>query len=68
MKSLTKLLFASLLVWAPHASAEQITARFYPEKQHYLVGEPIIVIFEIVNSSAKAVEIGDSNCPSFGPD
>jgi len=68
MKSLTKLLFASLLVWAPHASAEQITARFYPEKQHYLVGEPIIVIFEIVNSSAKAVEIGDSNCPLFGPD
>ena len=67
MKSLTKLGFVLLLAWAPRASAQQITGRFYPEKNQYLVGEPIIVVFEVVNSSAKVVKIGEFDCPWLNP-
>jgi hypothetical protein len=67
MKFLTKLTFACLFAYVPVASAQQITGRFYPEKHQYLVGEPIIVVFEIVNNSAKAAEIGESYCPWLNP-
>jgi hypothetical protein len=63
-KFLAKLLFVFLLAWEPLTSAQQITGRFYPEKQQYLVGEPIIVVFEIVNKSPRAIEIPESSCPS----
>jgi hypothetical protein len=36
---------------------QQITGRFYPEKEHYLVGEPIIVNFEVVNGTDKVFEM-----------
>jgi hypothetical protein len=62
---LTKFLFVFVLAWVPHASAQQITGRFYPEKQQYLAGEPIIVVFEIVNKGPRAIEIAESNCPSL---
>ena len=65
MKHLTKLLFAFVFVWTPHASAQQITGRFYPEKSRYLVGEPIVIVFEIVNKSPNAIEFGESGCPVF---
>jgi hypothetical protein len=65
MKSLAKLLFVFLFAWAPHASAQQITGRFYPEKSQYLVGEPIVIVFEIVNKSPSAIEIAESGCPDF---
>jgi len=61
---LAKLSFVFVLAWAPHTSAQQIIGRFYPEKQQYLVGEPIIVVFEIVNKSPRAIEIAESDCPS----
>jgi hypothetical protein len=67
MKLLTKLVFAFLLALAPHASAQQITGRFYPEKHHYLVGEPIIVVFELINRSANAIEIDEFDCPWLNP-
>ena len=68
MKPLAKLLFVCLLAWAPHASAQQITGRFYPEKHEYLVGEPIVIVFEVLNGSAQTVEIAENNCPSLNPD
>src|ERR1700687_1481946 len=67
MKSFTKIGLILLLAWAPRASAQQITGRFYPEKRQYLVGEPIIVNFEIVNNSAMAGKIGESDCPWLNP-
>jgi hypothetical protein len=67
MKFLTKLAFTCLLAYVPVASAQQITGRFYPEKHQYLVGEPIIVVFEIVNNTAKAAEIGEGSCPWLDP-
>ncbi len=62
------LVFIFLFGGVSHLSAQQITGRFYPEKQRYLVGEPIVVIFEIVNNSGKAVKVGDENCASLNPD
>jgi hypothetical protein len=62
---LTKLAFASLLAYVPAAPAQQITGRFYPEKEEYLVGEPITVVFEVVNSSAETIEIADGYCPDL---
>jgi hypothetical protein len=67
MKFFMKVVFVLLLLWVPLASAQQITGRFYPEKQQYLVDEPIIVVFEVVNNSAKAVEFGESDCPWLNP-
>jgi hypothetical protein len=67
MKFFTKLAFICVVALAPDVSAQQITARYYPEKQHYLVSEPIIVIFEIVNNSPKAVETTEFNCRHLHP-
>jgi len=54
-----------MVAWVPHILGQQVTARYFPEKQHYLVGEPISVVFEIVNNSSRAVEITGSNCRYF---
>jgi hypothetical protein len=62
VKFLTTLAFAFLLAYVPRASAQQITGRFYPEKQQYLVGEPVIIDFEVVNGSSKVFEISEDNC------
>src|SRR5580692_2605706 len=68
MKCLTKVLFTTLLFQVPSALAQQvIKGRFYPEKEQYLVGEPIIVDFEVVNGSDKVAEIGEENCPRMNP-
>ncbi|HVA17001.1 MAG TPA: HEAT repeat domain-containing protein [Candidatus Dormibacteraeota bacterium] len=55
------------LLQTPCASAQQITGRFYPEKDHYLVGEPVIVDFEVVNGTDKAAEIDNFDCPWMTP-
>jgi hypothetical protein len=68
MKCLTKVLFTTLLFQVPSALAQQvINGRFYPEKEQYLVGEPIIVDFEVVNGSDKVAEIDEDNCPWRSP-
>jgi hypothetical protein len=68
MKCLTKVLFTTLLFQVPSALAQQvIKGRFYPEKEQYLVGEPIIGDFEVVNGSDKVAEIGDGNCSWLYP-
>src|SRR5580704_6628765 len=68
MKCLTKVLFTTLLFQVPSALAQQvINGRFYPEKEQYLVGEPIIVDFEVVNGSDKVAEIGEDNCSWMYP-
>jgi hypothetical protein len=62
------ILLAAFLAPAPRATAQQaITGRYYPEKLEYLVGEPIIVDFEVVNHSHKVGEIAESNCDDIGP-
>jgi len=53
---------ALCLINVPHASAQQITGRYYPEKTDYLVGEPIVVIFEVENAGSATVQIGESSC------
>jgi hypothetical protein len=68
MKCLTKVLFTGLLFQVPSALAQEIIqGRFYPEKEEYLVGEPIIVDFEVVNGSDKVADIGDGNCSRMSP-
>jgi len=65
---LATILLAAFLAHGPHALAQQaVTGRYYPEKQEYLVGEPIIVDFEIVNHSHRAGEIAESPCDDIGP-
>src|ERR1700756_2583615 len=62
LKFLARLAVAFLLAYVPYASAQQVTGRFYPEKQQYLVGEPVIVDFEVVNGSSKVFETSEDNC------
>jgi Tfp pilus assembly protein PilZ len=61
------LVFALLLMPVTQLSAQQITGHFYPEKQQYLVGEPIFMIFELVNNSAKTVVIDETDCAWLFP-
>lgn len=57
----------AILLSAPLASAQQFSGRFYPEKQHYLVGEPVIVVLEIQNQSPKDVYFPSSSCAEHSP-
>jgi len=52
---------------APCAWAQEVTGRFFPEKDHYLVGEPIIVDLEVVNGTDSVAEIGTDHCPWLNP-
>jgi hypothetical protein len=42
------------------ASAGPIEGKFYPEKQRYLVGEPVFVVLELVNPGADPVWVSES--------
>jgi HEAT repeat protein len=56
--------FAAFLLPAPCARDQQvITGRFYPEKTEYLIGEPIIIDFEVVNATNEPAEMADADCP-----
>lgn len=45
-------------VWPPACFAAQaVQGRFYPEKQTYLVGEPVFVVVEVANAGEQAVTI-----------
>jgi hypothetical protein len=61
-KSCATFAFIVFLAYLPRCSAQQITGRFYPEKRDYLVGEPIIVVFEMVNSTSDTLQIGEGGC------
>ena len=67
MRGLRQFTFVIALAVGPCVSAQEVTGRFFPEKEHYLVGEPIIVDFEVVNGTDKVAEIGTDNCPWFNP-
>lgn len=68
MRYLTPVLTVLLFAYSPHASAQQITGRFYPEKPEYLVGEPVTVMFEVANNTNETVQIADGNCTGLnGP-
>jgi hypothetical protein len=56
------LVLASVPAAAPAASAQGITARFYPEKQEYLVDEPIVIVLEVKNATSHEVEMEDEGC------
>jgi len=68
MRGVTKLVPLLLLIAAPAAFAQDITARFYPEKQEYVIGEPILVILEIRNNTSGAIEAGEDGCDWMHPD
>ncbi len=55
----------SFLLSAPRASAQQFSGQFYPEKQHYLIGEPVIVVLEIQNTKQNDVYFHESGCSQF---
>jgi HEAT repeats len=56
------LALALFLLGASSVLAQDVTARFYPEKQQYLIGEPIIIVLEIVNKTDHEIEVSDGNC------
>jgi HEAT repeats len=46
-------------------SAQGLTGRFHPEKETYLVGEPIFIVYEVRNEGEKPVPWGTG--PFYGP-
>jgi hypothetical protein len=44
-------------MWTGIAPGQSLTGRFFPKKQTYLVGEPVFVDFEIVNSGEQSAGI-----------
>jgi len=59
----TALIVTAILAHVPCTRAKQVfTARYYPERHNYLVGEPIIVDLEVVNHSDTIGEISESDC------
>ena len=49
------------LLAAVPASAQELTARFYPQKSSYLLGEPVWFVFQVTNKGNAAVHIEYSN-------
>jgi hypothetical protein len=61
------ILVGAFLMHAPRGAAQQgFTGRYYPEKHVYLVGEPIIIDFEVTNHTQRVGLIGESGC-DIGP-
>ena len=53
------MLIICLLAAIP-ASAQELTARFYPQKSVYLLGEPVWFVFEVTNRGNTPVPIAYS--------
>jgi len=51
------LLTQSAPIWG-----QQITGRSYPEKENYLVGEPIFVVLDLTNAGPESVSTDDGSC------
>lgn len=67
----TLIILVLFVRFAPSALGQNqaLVGRFYPEKQKYLVGEPIFIDFEIVNTGEKPVWIdGRMGLPCIAPD
>jgi PBS lyase HEAT-like repeat-containing protein len=61
----------AFLLGAPaFVAGDEIEGRFYPEKGEYLVGEPVYIVFEVVNGSSKdvvaSIPSGHLNCGDEG--
>ncbi len=60
-KSLGRLVLAIMAVQAGQACwAQQIIGRIRPEKQPYLVGEPVFVVLDLANAGSGPVWIGET--------
>jgi len=70
-KACSEMIFAMLVGFVPPVFAQNqaLVGRFFPEKQKYLVGEPVFVDFEIDNTSEQPVWIdGRMGQPCIEPD
>ena len=62
------ILVGAFLAHVPRGAAQQaFTGSYHPEKRVYLVGEPIIVDFEVTNHTRRAGQIAESGCEDIGP-
>lgn len=60
--SLKGFLLLAIFAAPQPAFTQLINGRFYPEKQNYVVGEPVIVVLEIQNQSSKNLYFPSSSC------
>jgi hypothetical protein len=60
-------LVVSTFALACPAWAQWLTGRLYPEKQEYLVGEPVVVVLDVANKGSRTVSVDDSNDCGFVP-
>lgn len=67
MRSLLKLACILLISHVPSALAQDLTAHFYPEKQEFVLGEPVIVVLEVANNTSRAVEV-EHDCDWLHPE
>jgi HEAT repeat protein len=51
------LMVCAVLLCSSHAQGQQLQGRFYPEKNSYMVSEPVLFNMEISNTGAEAVYI-----------
>jgi HEAT repeat protein len=54
-------MLAICLLVAGRACAQELTAKFYPEKSVYLLGEPVWFVFEVTNKGNVPIHIEYSN-------
>ena len=55
-------LVAAGILGAPSTFAQYIRGKIYPEKQIYLLGEPLIAVLDIESIGTSPIQIGDSPC------
>jgi hypothetical protein len=53
-RSAAHLALVAMLVWPTLARSQVLAGRFHPEKQTFLVGEPIFIDFEITNTGNRS--------------
>lgn len=69
LKSATLLVLLFRFVPAALGQDQSLAGKFYPEKQKYLVGEPVFIDFEIANTGEQTVWIdGRMGLPCIAPD
>jgi hypothetical protein len=67
MRKLLKTALAVLFLPVPSALAQDLTAHFYPEKQEFVIGEPVIVVLEVENNTSRTVEV-EHDCDWLHPE
>lgn len=67
MRHAPKLIPLFLLFLVPASFAQAVTARFYPERQEYVVGEPIVIVLEVKNGTSHEVEMVEDGCDWMDP-